>query len=67
MNEYITKVELEVRLKLHRNTVTRLLAQRRFPNAFRTGGRWRIPLSDIERFIRDEAAKEPRRRPVTAA
>lgn len=67
MNEYITKVELEVRLKLHRNTVTRLLARRRFPNAFRTGGRWRIPVSDIEAFIRDEAAKEPRSRPVSFA
>lgn len=67
MSEYITKVELEVRLKLHRNTVTRLLAQRRFPNAFRTGGRWRIPVSDLDAFVRDESAKEPRHKPVTAA
>jgi excisionase family DNA binding protein len=66
MSDLITKVELEVRLKLHRNTVTRLLAQGRFPNAFRTGGRWRIPLSDLEAFVRGASAKELRSQAVTS-
>jgi len=56
LQDHITKVEVEVRLKLHRNTVTRLLSQGRFPNAFRAGGRWRIPISDVAAFIDDRRA-----------
>lgn len=67
MPEYITKVEVEVRLKLHRNTVSRLLAQGRFPNAFRAGGRWRIPVTDLDSFVRDEAAKQTKRTAVGVA
>jgi excisionase family DNA binding protein len=54
--EHMTKVELEQRLRLHRNTVSKLLQQGRFPNAFRMGGRWRIPVTDIEAFLRSGIA-----------
>ena len=49
--EYLTKKEVEARLRLHRNTVGRLLAAGRFPNAFRAGRQWRIPMGDIEAFV----------------
>jgi len=51
VEEHMTKTEVESRLKLHRNTVSRLLAEGRFPNAFRHGNRWRIPTPDVEAFI----------------
>jgi hypothetical protein len=47
----ITKGQLEMRLQLHRNTVTRLLATGCFPNAFTVNRQWRIPLSDVESFM----------------
>lgn len=50
--EYLTKKEVEAQLRLHRNTVGRLLASGRFPNAFRAGRHWRIPAGDLEVFIR---------------
>ncbi len=53
LDEHVTKTELESRLRLHRNTVTRLLAAGHFPNAFRAGGRWRIPVRDVEAFVRN--------------
>ena len=40
--ELLTKVQIEAELRLHRNTVTRLLQRGEFPNAFLSGGRWRI-------------------------
>ncbi len=49
--EYLTKKEVEARLRLHRNTVGRLLATGRFPNAFRTGRQWRIPAGDVDAFV----------------
>jgi len=54
--EYLTKKEVEAKLRLHRNTVTRLLAAGRFPGAFRAGQQWRIPAGDVEIFI--HAAQE---------
>ena len=48
----ITKGQLELRLQLHRNTVTRLLAAGCFPNAFLVNRQWRIPIGDVELFIR---------------
>lgn len=54
MNELprcITKCQLELRLQLHRNTVSRLLAAGCFPNAFLVNRQWRIPISDVEQFI----------------
>lgn len=47
----ITKGQLETRLQLHRNTVTRLLASGCFPNAFTVNRQWRIPISDVESFM----------------
>ena len=51
-DEYLTKKEVEACLRLHRNTVGRLLANGRFPNAFRAGHQWRIPTGDVEAFAR---------------
>jgi excisionase family DNA binding protein len=50
IERYLTKPDVEATLNLHRNTLTRLLAAGRFPRAFRTGNRWRIPVGDVERF-----------------
>lgn len=50
VERYLTKADVEATLQLHRNTVSRLLAQGCFPGAFRTGGRWRIPVGDLESF-----------------
>jgi excisionase family DNA binding protein len=49
--QYLTKKELAERLRLHRNAVARLLADGRFPGAFRIGRQWRIPASDLRVFI----------------
>ena len=49
---YLTKGQLEERLQLHRNTVTRLLAAGHFPNAFLVNRQWRIPVSDVDAFVR---------------
>lgn len=52
IDDHMTKLELQKKLKLHRNTVSRMLARGLFPNAFRTeGGRWRIPVRDVEKYI----------------
>ncbi|MBD3241601.1 MAG: helix-turn-helix domain-containing protein [Chitinivibrionales bacterium] len=50
VERYLTKADVEATLQLHRNTVSRLLAKGCFPGAFRTGGRWRIPVRDLEIF-----------------
>lgn len=50
VERYLTKADVETTLQLHRNTVSRLLANGCFPRAFRTGGRWRIPVGDVEAF-----------------
>ena len=54
VERYLTKADVEATLQLHRNTVSRLLAKGCFPGAFRTGGRWRIPVRDLENFAGSE-------------
>ena len=54
VERYLTKADVETTLQLHRNTVSRLLAKGCFPGAFRTGGRWRIPVRDLENFAANE-------------
>lgn len=50
--KHVTKAELQHMLKLHRNTVSKLLAEGHFPNAFLLPkGQWRIPMSDVLSFI----------------
>ena len=61
--EYLTKKEVEGKLRLHRNTVTRLLAAGRFPGAFRAGQQWRIPVSDVEALSQSEAIANGHRDP----
>jgi excisionase family DNA binding protein len=51
VERFLTKTDVEVTLQLHRNTVTRLLSKGCFPRAFRTGGRWRIPVGDVQQFV----------------
>ncbi len=51
VERYLTKADVEATLQLHRNTVARMLARGCFPRAFRTGGRWRIPVGDVEAFV----------------
>ncbi len=59
VERFLTKADVEVTLQLHRNTVTRLLTAGCFPRAFRTGGRWRIPVGDVERFVANGGKPEP--------
>ena len=40
-------------LRVHRTTLYRLIKQGRIP-AFRVGGRWRLNLVDIERWLHDQ-------------
>ena len=53
VERFLTKADVEATLQLHRNTVGRLLAEGRFPRAFKTGGRWRIPEGDVEAFAKN--------------
>jgi len=59
VHQFITKSELQARLLLHRNTIGRMLAQGRFPNAIKTGGRWRIPVQDVEAFLACHRGRSP--------
>lgn len=65
-DELLTKVQVEVHLRLHRNTVTRLLQSGAFPKAFQAGGRWRIPSSDVEAFKEERRAAAATRPPHPA-
>ena len=55
----VTKAQLELRLQLHRNTVTRLLAKDCFPNAFRVNQQWRIPITDVESYMQSHLGRRP--------
>jgi len=55
----VTKAQLELRLQLHRNTVTRLLAKGCFPNAFRVNQQWRIPITDVETYMQSHLGRRP--------
>lgn len=48
---------------MHRNTVTKMLRRGDFPNAFLSGGRWRIPASDLDEFMK---TRRPPARPPAA-
>ena len=55
----VTKAQVELRLQLHRNTVTKLLAKGCFPNAFRVNQQWRIPLTDVEAYMQSHLGRRP--------
>lgn len=60
---YLRRTDLERRLRLSRNTVSRKLHRGEFPGAFQVNGRgdWRIPPSGLREYI------EQRQRQATAS
>ena len=42
--------EVAAELRVHDNTLKRLLATGSFPNAYRLNRRWRIPRADLDAF-----------------
>lgn len=57
MEEHLTGKELAGHLKLHRNTMSKLINRGEFPNAFRIERDWRIPVSDVEAWIERQRIK----------
>jgi excisionase family DNA binding protein len=57
-NDTLTTADLGKRLRVHRNTVNRLLRENAFPNAYRICRRWRVPETDVLAFISTQQQKE---------
>jgi len=52
MDELLTVEEVAQKLKMHPDTVKRLLREERIP-AYKLEGAWRVKLVDLEKFIED--------------
>lgn len=51
MPSHLTTCEVARILRVHRNTVSKMLGAGRFPNAFRLGNQWRIPRADVDAVV----------------
>ncbi len=52
--KYLTPNEVGHRLGIHRNTVTAMIKDGRFPGSFVIGTRWRVPESAYDSFVRNQ-------------
>lgn len=50
----LTAREVAGRLRVSERTVQRLARGKKFPSAFKAGRAWRIPLVDVEEYIRKQ-------------
>lgn len=49
----LTSLEAAEQLRCSARSVTRYLTQGKFPHAWRTDRKWRVPQSDVDAFMRD--------------
>jgi len=57
MEDYLTVEEVAQRLKLHPDTVARLLREKKLPG-YKVAGSWRISLSELREWMEKRSNKE---------
>jgi len=55
-----TRQDIEKRLRLKREAVTKMIVRRDFPNAVKLGKAWRVPKSDVDAYLASRRVGGPK-------